>query len=106
MAESKKIVVNLPESLINEFDEILKIDCKNRSEFIREAIIVYIEEKKKYRIREMMRMGYMEMGKLNSEIAEYGCEADFHELCEYEARLAECDSIDDDNGEKRRNILC
>jgi CopG family transcriptional regulator/antitoxin EndoAI len=106
MAESKKIIVNLPESMLKEFDEILKKDNKNRSEFIREAIILYIEEKKKLRLREKLRVGYTEMAKINQEIAEFGFAVDFSDLFQYEARLAECDSIDDDDSEKRRYILC
>jgi flagellar basal body rod protein FlgG len=65
MAESKKIVVNLPESMLKEFDEILRKDNKNRSEFIREAIILYIEEKRKFKVREMMKTGYLEMSNVN-----------------------------------------
>jgi CopG family transcriptional regulator/antitoxin EndoAI len=106
MAESKKIVVNLPESMLKEFDEILRKDNKNRSEFIREAIILYIEEKRKFKVREMMKTGYLEMSNLSQEIAEFGFALDISNLCEYEARLAECDNIDDDDGKKRRYILC
>ena len=106
MAGSKKIVVNLPETMLKEFDETLGKDNKNRSEFIMDAIILYIEEKRKYKLRERLRVGYMEMAKLNQEVAEFGFAMDLWDLCEYETRLAECDSIDDDDGEKRRYILC
>lgn len=106
MAESNKIIIDLPESMLEEFDEILCKNNKNRSEFIMEAIILYIEENKKRKLREKMRMGYREMSKINLEIAEFSFAADCCDLCEYEARLAECDSIDDDDGEKRRYILC
>lgn len=106
MAESNKIIVDLPEGMLKEFDEILSKDNKNRSEFIMEAIILYIEEKKNHRLREKMKMGYKEMSKVNLEIAEFGFASDLDDLCEYEARLAECDSIDGDDGEKRRYILC
>ncbi|KPU43407.1 antitoxin endoAI [Oxobacter pfennigii] len=106
MAESKKIIVDLPESMLDEFDEILMKDNKNRSEFIMEAIILYIEEKKKHRLREKMRLGYIEMANMNQEIAEFGFAIDQIDLCKYEARLAECDVIDDDDGETRRYILC
>lgn len=106
MAESRKIVVNLPESVLKECDEILNKDDKNMSEFIREAVILYIEERKRYRTRERMKSGYIEMSGINQEIAEFGFVVDFDELYDYEARLAECDSIDDDGGKKRRYILC
>lgn len=106
MAESKKIIVDLPENMLQEFDDVLKKDNKNRSEFIREAIILYIEEKKKYRLRERLKAGYQEMSELNEEIAEFGFAMDICDLSEYEARLVECDNIDDDDGKKRRYILC
>lgn len=106
MAQSKRIVVNLPKNMLNEIDEVLKEDNKNRSEFIQQAIILYIEEEKKYLLKERMIAGYMEMSKLNQEIAEFGFDADVCDFHEYEAKLAECDSLDDDNSEKRRYILC
>lgn len=106
MAESKKIIVNLPENILEECNEILGKDNENISEFIREAIILYIEERKRYRIREMMKIGYVEMAEINQEIAEIGFDMDLADLCQYETRLAECDSIDDDGGKKRRYILC
>lgn len=106
MTESKKIVIDLPDSMLKEFDEILNKDNRNRSEFIMEAIILYIEENKKRRLREKMRIGYKEMSQINLEIAEFGFATDCCNLCDYEARLAECDSIDDGDGEKRRYILC
>lgn len=106
MAESKNVVVNLPDYLLEECNEILSKDNKNISEFIREAIILYIEERKRYRLIEKMKVGYAEMASINQEIAEIGFDIDICNLCEYETRLAECDSIDDDGGKKRRYILC
>jgi CopG family transcriptional regulator / antitoxin EndoAI len=106
MPESKKIIINLPDNILVEFDEILSKDNRNRSEFIRDAIILYIEERKKLRFKEKLKSGYIEMSILNQEIAEFGFAMDLRDLCEYEARLAECDSIDDDGGKKRRYILC
>ena len=47
MSSSKRLVVNLSETLYNEFNEALKKDRKKKSEFIREAIILYIEEIKR-----------------------------------------------------------
>jgi CopG family transcriptional regulator/antitoxin EndoAI len=107
MAVNKKIVISLPETLLEEFDELN--DCKvnkNRSKFIREAVILYIKERRKKIMRELMRKGYEEMGELNSELAECGITCDCVELAKYEAGLAESDSIDGTGGEKRRYILC
>ncbi|MEW9095556.1 MAG: CopG family transcriptional regulator [Clostridiaceae bacterium] len=106
MSSSKRLVVNLSETLNNEFNNALKEDSKKRSEFIREAIILYIEEKKIYREIEQMKKGYIEMANINLEIAEMGFASDANELKEYEAKLSGCDLSDDDDSEKRRYILC
>ncbi|KAJ53217.1 CopG family transcriptional regulator/antitoxin EndoAI [Clostridium tetanomorphum] len=106
MSGSKRLVVNLSETLNNEFNKALKEDSKKRSEFIREVIILYIEEKKKLKEMEQMKKGYLEMAKINLEFAEMGFASDIRELKEYEAKLPESDWSDDNNSEKRRYILC
>lgn len=107
MSSSKKLMVNLSEKLNNEFNRILDEDYKKRSQFIREIIILYIEEKKKLNLVEQMKKGYMEMAELNEEIAEMGFASDIKELKDYEAKLSESDFPDDKyNSEKRRYILC
>jgi CopG family transcriptional regulator/antitoxin EndoAI len=107
MSENKKIVVSLPESLIEEFEEVL--DCKStnsRNQFIREAVISYIKERKRTNFRELMKKGYEEMAELNSEIAECGIACDCMDLAKYEAVLAESDMVDGTVSKKRRYILC
>ncbi len=106
MSESKRLVVSLSDALCSEFDEALKQDCKKRSEFIREAIILYIEEQKKLHLVEKMKNGYMEMAELNLELCEMGLCTDICELKEYEVKLSESDLPDDDGGKTRRYILC
>ena len=106
MSTSKKLVVNLSETLYNEFNKTLEKDCKKRSEFIREAILLYIEEKKKLNHIDEMKRGYLEMAELNLEIAAMGFEIDVKDLKEYEVKLSECDLPNDNNSEKRRYILC
>ncbi|WP_130807719.1 CopG family ribbon-helix-helix protein [Senegalia massiliensis] len=91
MAESKKIVVSMPKTLLNEIDGIVSIEKKNRSEFIREAMRLYIRERKKIQIRERMKVGYREMANINLALAEIGIEADNCELCDYESKLTGCD---------------
>ncbi len=106
MPTSKKLVVNLPETLNIEFNKALQKDCKKRSEFIREAIILYIEEKKKNSYIDEMKRGYLEMAELNLEIADMGFEIDIKDFKEYEVKLSESDLSYDNNSEKRRYILC
>ena len=62
MSTSKKLVINLSKKLYIEFNKALAKDCKKRSEFIREAIILYIEEKKKLNYMDEMKQGYFRNG--------------------------------------------
>ena len=57
MADSRKILINLPINLLEEVDDLVKEEKQNRSEFIREAMKLYLRERKKIRIREMMKKG-------------------------------------------------
>jgi CopG family transcriptional regulator/antitoxin EndoAI len=68
-ANTKRIVVSLPEQLINEVDGVIKRENVNRSEFIQQATKMYLRERKNRYIRETMRQGYMEMAKINLNIA-------------------------------------
>nr|WP_272885662.1 ribbon-helix-helix protein, CopG family [Fictibacillus marinisediminis] len=69
MANTKRIVISLPQQIINEVDRMIKNENLDRSEFIHQATKMYIREKKKRHIRESMRQGYMEMAKINLNIA-------------------------------------
>lgn len=107
MSENKKIVVSLPQSLLEEFEEVL--DCKSpntRNRFIKEAVASYIKERKKSDFSEWMKRGYEEMADLNSEIAESVFSCDCMDLAKYEAVLAESDVVDGTVSKKRRYILC
>jgi CopG family transcriptional regulator/antitoxin EndoAI len=106
MSDSKRLVVNLSETLSNEFGEVLNKEAKKRSELFREAIVLYIEERKKLSIIDELANGYMEMAQLNIELSEIGFVSDMREFKEYEARLSESDLPNDDDSEKRRYILC
>lgn len=87
LAELKKILVSLPDSLLREVDEIVAMGKKNRSEFIREAMRLYIRERQKIEIREKMKKGYEEMARINSELTEEGANSDIEALEKYEAIL-------------------
>ena len=106
MSSSKKLVVDLSETLINEFDRALKEDNKKKSQFIKDAIILYIEERKKIKCIEDMKKGYLEMSQISLEISEMSCADDLKCIEEYEVWLTECDLPDDNDSEKRRYILC
>ncbi|MFD2617332.1 MULTISPECIES: CopG family ribbon-helix-helix protein [Terrilactibacillus] len=68
-SNSKEIKVNLPKHLVTEIDGVAEQDNVNRSEFLHRAIRMYLRERNKRQIREAMRQGYMEMAKINLNIA-------------------------------------
>ena len=69
MAEVKRIMISLPDNLLQEVDGIVAAEKLNRSEFIREAMKLYIQERKRRTIREKMKKGYLEMAKINLALA-------------------------------------
>ncbi len=89
MAESKRIIVSLPDSLLKEVDSIVSLERKNRSEFIREAMRLYIRERKKMEIREQLKKGYVEMAALNLALAEQNLTEDTLSFGHYGSRHAE-----------------
>lgn len=62
-------MISLPENLLAEVDDVVTLENRNRSEFIREAINSVLHERRKRGIREQMRKGYEEMAQLNLSIA-------------------------------------
>lgn len=105
MADKKKVVINLPNTLYNEINEIIKKDSQKRSEFFREAIILYIEERKKQIKMDEMKKGYIEMANINRDYAEQGFEQDVKDLKNYEAMLSESDFPNDTRDSKRGDIF-
>lgn len=69
MAQVKRIMISLPEYLLSEIDCIAADENLNRSEFVREAMKLYIKERKRRLLREQMKKGYMEMAKINLALA-------------------------------------
>ncbi len=72
MASSKRIVVSVPDDLLEEVDGLVAMERWNRSALIREAVRIYVEERKKRDMREQMRRGYREMAGINLTLAEEG----------------------------------
>lgn len=91
MARQKKILISLPDSLLDEADNMASSQNINRSEFIREAMKLYIREKKKADIVGKLKKGYEEMAEFNLEYSEFCIESDNRQLLHYEDLLAECE---------------
>jgi CopG family transcriptional regulator / antitoxin EndoAI len=62
-------MISIPNHLLQEVDGIVERENSNRSEFIRQAMRLYLSERKKRYIRESMQKGYVEMAKINLKIA-------------------------------------
>jgi CopG family transcriptional regulator/antitoxin EndoAI len=62
-------MISLPDSLLAEVDGIAAAERLNRSEFIREAMKLYISERKRRMLREQMKAGYIEMAGINLSLA-------------------------------------
>lgn len=69
MAEIKRIMISLPYNLLREVDGIIAMENRSRSEFIREAMRLYLLERERSQIRESMQRGYLEMGTLNLHLS-------------------------------------
>ncbi|AFS79085.1 CopG-like DNA-binding domain-containing protein [Gottschalkia acidurici 9a] len=93
MAETKKIIISLPNSLLEEVDDLVSIEEENRSEFIREAMKLYLRERKKIQVKESMKKGYLEMSQINVSLSEMGLAEDIRELCIYETTLTGCEKL-------------
>ena len=91
MARQKKILISLPDSLLDEADSMAYSQNVNRSEFIREGMKLYIKEKKEAEIVRKLKKGYEEMAEINLEYSDFCLEADSRQLQLYEDKLAECE---------------
>lgn len=89
MAELRKILISLPDNLLKEIDSIVSVEKINRSEFVREAMKLYIREKRKIEMRDRMKKGYQEMAEINIKLADICFEADNDQQLDYEERLRE-----------------
>ncbi|NGZ76030.1 MULTISPECIES: CopG family ribbon-helix-helix protein [Saccharibacillus] len=74
LQSTKRVMISLPDHLLQEVDGIAALENSNRSELIRLAMRQYLVDRKKRYIRESMQRGYMEMAHINLSMA---CEA-FH----------------------------
>ena len=76
MAKTKRIMISLPQKLLTEVDGIVALENRTRSEFIREAMKLYLRERKKRQIRERMQKGYLEMAKINLALSREAAHAE------------------------------
>ena len=94
MDNVERVMVRIPHKLLKEIDGYVQESNEgNRSEFIREAMKLYLQEKKRQEIREELRNGYVQMSGINLELADEGIEYDARIMSFYEETLAESEKL-------------
>ncbi len=89
MAQYKKILISVPDNLLEELDIMVSNEKTNRSMIVREAMSLYIREKHKVELRDEMKRGYEEMAEINLRLAEGCLGADNDQQSVYEEKLGE-----------------
>ncbi|NLI70688.1 MAG: ribbon-helix-helix protein, CopG family [Firmicutes bacterium] len=69
-------MISLPHNLLREVDGVVAREKRTRSEFIREAMRLYLREREKQQIRERMEKGYLEMAGINLSLARESLEVE------------------------------
>lgn len=93
MAETKRVTVSVTSPVLSDANLLLPMEYKNMSDFIVDAMKLFIEEKKKLEVIEMLKNGYKEMSQVNLKLAEIGLEQDIMDLAIYEANLKRCEMV-------------
>lgn len=91
MSQVKKILISVPETLLQEVDALVSCERINRSRLIQRAVVFYLNEQKRTAMREQMKTGYREMADINLRLAEICFPADCQQAERYEENLAESD---------------
>lgn len=91
MTNLKRVMISLPDSLLEKVDGVAEQENQNRSEFVRKAMKLYIAELRKEEIKQEMKQGYLEMGNINLKIAEDNIKIENRDFLKYEANIAECE---------------
>jgi CopG family transcriptional regulator / antitoxin EndoAI len=89
LAQYKKILISVPDNLLEELDIMVSNEKTNRSMIVREAMSLYIREKHKVELRDKMKRGYEEMAEINLRLAEGCLGADNDQQSIYEEKLGE-----------------
>ncbi len=90
MPQLKKILFSLPDPLLKKLDAIANKKGTSRTKILREAAEDFVKKEER-KLRQDLKKGYTEMGKLNLKLAEICFDADQEALDRYEEKLAECE---------------
>lgn len=91
LSQLRKVLITVPDNLLKQVDLIVDDEKTNRSEFVREAMKLYIKEKRQRALKEQMKKGYQEMAEINLSISEMYFGLECEHISKYEEKLAECE---------------
>ncbi|MGL6016839.1 MAG: CopG family ribbon-helix-helix protein [Selenomonadaceae bacterium] len=72
MTELKRVMISIPDEMLEEIDSFAATEKLSRSQFFRDAMGNYIEDCKHRAFVENMKKGYEEMAVINLTLAEEG----------------------------------
>lgn len=90
--DTKRVQISIPAALLAKIDRLAREEKINRSQFIQNAMQLYIMEREArspQSLQEKLRVGYQIMAELNLTLAEEGDDEDLLE--NYERQLAEAE---------------
>lgn len=76
----RRVMITLPNTLLREVDGLAANDRVTRSEFIRQAMNRYLQQRRRLDLQQRLKRGYQEMGGLNLALAEEGLALDQESL--------------------------
>lgn len=91
MAETKEIEIKI--GLIDELEEVVHIEDRDKNEFVKEAMKLYLRERRRIKVMEAMKSGYLEMSHINRRLSEDGFSQDIRDFISYEISLVGCGSF-------------
>ena len=91
MTQVKRVLLTLPDILLQELDAVAASEHLNRGECVRRALQLYIRQQHKLYIRDSMMRGYAQMADINREWAQSGQDVEARMLEAYETLLSECE---------------
>jgi metal-responsive CopG/Arc/MetJ family transcriptional regulator len=83
---NRRVVVLIPENLLEAVDQVADKEFSSRSAFIRAAMQHLLDERKLAEKREKMKemaLGYQKMGLINLELSEEGISNEMEEIDRY-----------------------
>ncbi len=89
MPTMKKVLVSLPDELLDNLDALAAEEGMTRSEVVRLSLKQTIAARHKLKMSEALRQGYEAMASINREWAEMGIAQDLSVLSAYEHQLSE-----------------